>query len=56
MYNGLSELTSSDFPRYDRNLNTGAAFGTRTQGQVAYNTIFYGGSRASHLLLPIRPR
>ena len=50
------EVTSSDFPRYDRNLNTGAAFGTTSQGQVAHNTIFYGGSRASHLLLPIRPR
>jgi putative CocE/NonD family hydrolase len=50
------EVTSSDFPRYDRNLNTGAAFGTGTQGQVAHNTIFYGGSRASHILLPVRPQ
>ena len=32
------EVTSSDFPRYDRNLHTGAAFGTGTQGEVAYNT------------------
>lgn len=50
------EVTSSDFPRYDRNLNTADLLGTGTQGQVAHNTIFYGGSRASHLLLPIHPR
>lgn len=48
------EVTSSDFPRYDRSLNTGEAFGTGSQWQVAHNTIFYGGSRASHLRLPIR--
>lgn len=49
------EVTSSDFPRYDCNLNTGEAFGTGTQGQVAHNTVFYGGTKASHLLLPIFP-
>lgn len=50
------EVTSSDFPRYDRNLNTEEMFGLGTQGQMAHNTIFYGGLRASHLLLPVRPR
>ena len=49
------EVTSSDFPRYDRNLNTGAAFDTDSQEQVAHNTIFSGGARASHLLLPVLP-
>jgi uncharacterized protein len=49
------EVTSSDFPRYDRNLHTGEGFSTATQGQVAHHTIFYGGSLASHLVLPIRP-
>lgn len=48
------EVTSSDFPRYDRNLNTGDVFGTGIHGQVANNTLFYGGSRASHILLPVR--
>ena len=47
------EVTSSDFPRYDRNLNTGEAFGTGNCGQIANNTVFSGGSRASHILLPI---
>jgi predicted acyl esterase len=37
------EVVSSDFPRYDRNLNMGEAFGLGTQGQIAHNTIFDGG-------------
>jgi putative CocE/NonD family hydrolase len=49
------EVTSSDFPRYDRNLNTGEAFGMGDHGKTANNTVFYGGLRASHILLPIRP-
>jgi predicted acyl esterase len=48
------EVTSSDFPRYDRNLNTGGVFGLETQGQVANNTLFHDGPRVSHILLPIR--
>lgn len=45
-------VTSSDFPRYDRNLNTGEPFGEGAHGQVAVNTIFHDGMRASHLVLP----
>ena len=47
------EVTSSDFPRYDRNLNTGGAFGTEKQGRIANNTLFHDVLRASHILLPI---
>jgi putative CocE/NonD family hydrolase len=46
-------VTSSDFPRYDRNLNTGGAFGEETSGQVATNTVFHDEARPSHLLLPV---
>ena len=35
------QVTSSDFPRYDRNLNTGGTFGTEVRGQVAVNTVFH---------------
>src|SRR5579859_2652079 len=49
------EVASSDFPRYDRNLNTGETFGMGEVGQIARNTVFYGGSRASYILLPVRP-
>jgi putative CocE/NonD family hydrolase len=47
------QVTSSDFPRYDRNLNTGGPFGEEARGQVAVNTIFHDALRPSHLLLPV---
>ncbi|MBN1399432.1 MAG: hypothetical protein JXA74_01270, partial [Anaerolineae bacterium] len=49
------QVTSSDFPRYDRNLNTGGPFGQEVRGQVAINTIFHDSMRPSHLLLPVYP-
>jgi uncharacterized protein len=47
------ELSSSDFPRYDRNLNTGGPLGEESRGQVAVNTIYHDLARPSHVLLPI---
>ena len=47
------EVTSSDFPRYDRNLNTGGTFGTESHGQAANNTLFHDRMRPSHILLPV---
>ena len=46
-------VTSSDFPRYDRNLNTGGPFGAESHSAVALNTVFHDAVRPSHLLLPI---
>ena len=34
------QLTSSDFPQYDRNLNTGGPFATESHSVAAVNTIF----------------
>jgi putative CocE/NonD family hydrolase len=48
-----SHVTSSDFPRYDRNLNTGGPFGEETCGQAAVNTVFHDQVRPSHLILPV---
>jgi putative CocE/NonD family hydrolase len=48
-------VTSSDFPRYDRNLNTGGPFGTESESVVATNTVYHDGPCPSHLLLPILP-
>lgn len=50
------EITSSDFPRYDRNLNTGGPFGEEAIGQVAVNTVFHDAHRASHIVLPVITR
>jgi putative CocE/NonD family hydrolase len=46
-------VTSSDFPRYDRNLNTGGPLGTQSHSAVALNTVFHDATRPSHLRVPI---
>ena len=50
------EVSSSNFPRFDRNPNSGRPFGTDTELLTARQTIFHDGERPSHLLLPIIPR
>ena len=50
------EVSSSNFPRYDRNPNTGAPFATDAATQVAYQTVFHDGDSRSHLVLPVIPR
>jgi putative CocE/NonD family hydrolase len=46
-------VTSSCFPRFDRNLNTGGLFGMEAQGQVAINTVFHDAMRPSRIILPV---
>lgn len=48
-------VTSSNFPQFDRNLNTGAPLGSSSEVRVANQTIHHGGSRPSHIVLPIVP-
>ena len=50
------EVSSSNFPRFDRNLNTGGDLATGTEMQPAMQTIFHNAARPSRLLLPIVPR
>ncbi len=50
------EISSSNFPRFDRNLNTGEPFGEGTQGVSAQQTVFHQDDRASYVLLPVIPR
>lgn len=47
------QVTSSDFTRYDRNLNTGGPFGEEVRGQVAVNTVFHDAMRPSHVVMPV---
>lgn len=49
------EVSSSNFPRYARNLNTGKPLGTSPQMIKAEQTIHHDGEHLSHLLLPIIP-
>jgi uncharacterized protein len=46
-------VTSSDFPRYDRNPNTGELGVEATTFVTARQTVFHDSDRASHLVLPI---
>ena len=49
------EISSSSFPAYERNLNTGGANFDEIEGVVARNAVHYGGSRASSVTLPVIP-
>ena len=50
------DITSSNFPRLARNLNTGAPFAQTTEMQIARQTIYLGGDNASRLVLPVIPQ
>jgi putative CocE/NonD family hydrolase len=50
------EVSSSNFPRYDRNPNTGHDFGADTELRTARQTIFHDNRYPSHLVLPVIPR
>ncbi|MBT5434273.1 MAG: CocE/NonD family hydrolase [Alphaproteobacteria bacterium] len=47
------EISSSNFNRYDRNLNTGEAFGQGSEPVVATQTLFHDATRPSCIMLPI---
>ena len=49
------EVSSSNFPRFDRNPNTGKEFGTDTELRRATQSIYHDAVRPSHVVLPIIP-
>jgi len=50
------EISSSNFPRFDRNLNTGEDQATGTRMQTARQTVFHDRRHPSHVVLPVIPR
>jgi putative CocE/NonD family hydrolase len=48
-------VSSSDFPRYERNPNTGESPWEATVFQPVRQTVFHDSSRASHVVLPVIP-
>lgn len=50
------EVSSSNFPRYDRNPNSGGDLASTADVQVAINRIFHGPSHPSRLTLPVIAR
>ncbi len=49
------EVSSSNFPRFDRNLNTGGPFAEERDCQVAVQHVFHDSARPSALILTIPP-
>jgi len=50
------EITSSNFPRFDRNLNTGEDPATGTRMEKAEQTVYHSARYPSHVVLPVIPR
>jgi putative CocE/NonD family hydrolase len=50
------EVSSSNFPRFDRNLNTGKPASTSSTFVKATNTILHDSAHPSALILPVVPR
>ena len=50
------DVSSSDFPNFDRNHNTGADFWSDTELRVAHQTVFHNAEYPSRLILPVIPR
>ena len=50
------EISSSNFPHYDRNLNTGEHQGDSTRMVKALNSIYHDGEHPSALILPMVPQ
>jgi hypothetical protein len=49
------EISSSNFPRFDRNLNTGESGGVSSSMVKAENTIYHDAQHPSALILPVLP-
>lgn len=50
------EISSSNFPRYDRNPNTGRDIATETQPRFAVQSVYHSASAMSQIILPIIPQ
>lgn len=50
------EISSSNFPRFDRNPNTGRPIATETELRAAEQTVYHDRRRPSHVMLPVVPR
>ena len=49
------EVSSSNFPRFDRNLNTGHELGKDTEMRAAHQTVYHSREYPSHIVLPMIP-
>ena len=49
------EISSSNFPHFDRNPNTGGPIADETRLRTATQTIYHDEEHPSHLILPVAP-
>ena len=49
------DISSSNFPRFDVNPNTGDPIGLERRRQGADNTVYHSVAYPSHIILPIIP-
>jgi len=49
------DISSSSFPKHDRNLNTGGELYTETEMEIAENTIYHDDDHPSYIVLPVMP-
>jgi hypothetical protein len=47
------DISSSNFPRFDVNPNTGEPIGRHTGSQIANNTVYADAEHPSHIVLPV---
>ncbi len=47
------EVSSSNFPRWDRNLNTGGNNYDETEWEIARNTVYHSKDHPSYIVLPV---
>ncbi|MBM3933718.1 MAG: CocE/NonD family hydrolase [SAR202 cluster bacterium] len=49
------DISSSDFPNFDRNHNTGGNDYSESTLITAHQTVYHDAARLSHIVLPVRP-
>jgi putative CocE/NonD family hydrolase len=49
------EISSSNFPRFDRNPNTGREIATEAELRPALQTVLHDADHPSHITLPVIP-
>jgi len=49
------EISSSNFPRFDRNPNTGNTFGMDSELRIAHQKVYHSKEYPSHIVLPVIP-
>jgi uncharacterized protein len=50
------DISSSNFPRFDVNPNTGEPMSQQRRWRVAQNSVYLDARRSSHIILPVIPR